>query len=102
MGKYGSDQISKTTMNATSTVYNSFLSKAVRDGMTLAELDSRFTNTTLIDKPGFVAMMQKTIAARGDVLVLLGGKSQFQKSTLEYYNSLHKKPKVYILSESCK
>ena len=103
VGKYGSDTNSKSTMNATSTVYDSFLSQAVSDGMTLAELDSRFTNTTLIDKPGFVAMMQKTIAARGDVLVLLGGhSSNFQKSALEYYNSMHKKPKVYKLGESCK
>ena len=99
VGKYGSKRMHK--MNINLTVYDSFFSQALGDGMTLAELDSRFTKTALRDNPGFVALMQKTIAARGDVLVLLGGKSKFQKSALEYYNSLHKKPKVYMLSESC-
>ena len=98
-GRYGSVGIKRNNHVAElRPIYDSFLSQAVGDGMTLAELDSRFTNTTLRDNPGFVAMMQKTIAARGDVLVLIGGNnSNFQKSTLEYYKSLHENPLVHYL-----
>ena len=82
-------------------VYNSFLSQAVGGGMTLAKLDSTFSNTTLRDNPGFVAMMQKTIAARGTVLFLIGGYSNFHNSALEMYKSMHKKHKVLKLPKLC-
>ena len=59
-----------------------------------------FTNATLIDNPGFVAMMQKTIAARGDVLVLLGGNSNFQSSALELHQSMHKSVNEIISVEN--
>ena len=105
IGRYGSTTgglASKRVVDNLGPLYDSFLSQTVGDGMTLAELDSRFTNTTLKNNRGFVAMMQKVIAARGDVLTLLGDGSTFQKSALEMYNSLHKSPKVFKLNNSCK
>ena len=103
IGKYGSGVLrAPAVVDNLGPVFDSFFSHAIGNGTTLTELDGRFTNTTLIDKPGFVAMMQKTIAARGDVLVLLGvDTSSFQKSTLEMYKSLHKK-QVFTLNNTCK
>ena len=103
VGKYGSDWGigEEPTLKAILPLYNSFLSQILGEGMTLSKLDSTFTNTTLIDNPGFVAMMQKSIAAMGDVLVLLGHRSNFHKSALELYKSLHKHEKVFKLHSSC-
>ena len=104
IGKYGSSSSgldSKPVIDNLGPVYDSFLSRAVGGGMTLAKLDSTFSNTTLRDNPGFVAMMQKTIAAKGTVLVLIGGYSNFHNSALEMYKSMHKKRKVFKLPKLC-
>ena len=102
IGKYGSDVLrQKAVVDNLGPEYDSFLSRTVEDGMTLFKLDATFTNATLIDNPGFVAMMQKTIAARGDALVLLPGNSNFQSSALELHQSMHKS-NVFKINNSCK
>ena len=102
VGKYGSEGMRyDSIMKPIVPLYDSFLSQTLEDGMTLSKLDTTFTNATPIDNPGFVAMMQKTIAARGDVLVLLGGNSNFHKSATELYKSLHEKQRIFKLGNSC-
>ena len=102
VGKYGSSGLrQKAVADNLGPEYDSFLSQTLEDGMTLSKLDATFTNATLIDNPGFVAMMQKTIAARGDVLFLLGGNSNFQSSALELHQSMHKS-NVFKINSSCK
>ena len=102
IGKYGSDGLrQKAVADNLGPEFDSFLSRTLEDGMTLSKLDATFTNATLIDNPGFVAMLQKTIAARGDVLVLLGGNSNFQSSALELHQSMHKS-NVFKINNSCK
>ena len=102
IGKYGSSVLrQKAVADNLGPEYDSFLSQTLEDGMTLSKLDATFTNATLIDNPGFVAMMQKTIAARGDVLFLLGGNSNFQSSALELHQSMYKS-NVFKINSSCK
>lgn len=103
IGKYGSDVLrSKRLRNRLGPVCDSFLSQSLRIGMTLSEYDETFTNTTLRDNPGFVAMMQKAIAVEGEVLVLVGGGSNYHRSTHILYKKMHKNRKVIQLSKSCK
>jgi hypothetical protein len=100
VGRYGSDNMNHDYIVDPLLPYlNQFLSNTV--GMTLSEVDNTFRNTTLRENPGFVAMMQKVIAARGDVLVVVGTKSSFHGSTLNLYNSMHKEKKVFTLGDSC-
>ena len=102
IGKYGSEWLrSQAVINNLGPEYDSFLSQVVQDGMTLAELDSTFTKSALMHNPGFVAMMQKTIAAKGEVLVVIGGSSNFHKSTIEMYKSMHRNQKILMLPNSC-
>ena len=88
-------------MNTILPYVNKFISQTVKDGMDLTEWENTYTNGTPRQNPGFVAVMQKTIAARGDVLVLLGGASAYQQSTETMYRTLHQKEHVIKLGNSC-
>ena len=102
VGRYGTLRFhSKEYMEPILPYFDSFVSRTIKEGMTLSEWDSTFSTSTPRQDPGFVAVMQKVIAARGDVLVLLGAESSFQSSTRDMYNSLHKDKKVYKLKVSC-
>ena len=79
---------------------NQFISHTVKEGMTLSDWDYRFTNTTLRKNPGFVAVMQKTIASKGDVLIMLG-PSSFQTSAQYMFRRTHSKHNVIRLGNSC-
>ena len=79
---------------------NQFISQTVKEGMTLSDWDYTFTNTTLRKNPGFVAVMQKTIASKADVLVLLG-PSSFQRSAESMFLHSHSKKDVIHLGKSC-
>lgn len=76
---------------------NNFLSQTVREGMTLSEWDSRFTNSSPIRNPGFVAAVQKSIAARGDVLVLFGKGSAYHQTTITMFLTSHSKQRLVKL-----
>lgn len=85
---------------------NRFISRAMKKGMDLANLDEMFSNTTKIRNPGFVAVMQKVIAANSNVLILLGGgngmyRSSYQETTENMYNERHSKRNVIMVGNSC-
>ena len=102
VGKYGSDIFrNEHIMTPILPYFDAFVSQTIKKGMTLSDWDERFTNITDNQPPGFVAVIQKYIAARGDVLVLLGAESGFQTSTHELYDSLHKDRKVFKLNTCC-
>ena len=61
--------------------FNSFLSRTIKEGMTLSEWDNTFSSVSAKQDPGFIAAVQKVIAAKGDVLVTLGAESTFQATT---------------------
>ena len=67
--------------------------------MTVSEWDERYTNIITIKKSGYISVVQKEIAARGEVLVLVSGEtSSFQTSARLLHQKYHKKPQVYSLS----
>jgi hypothetical protein len=103
VGHYGSlfFRHNKNVMNAILPYVNNFISRTIKEGMTLSDWDSKFTSTALRHNPAFVALMQKTIATRGDGLVLLGEGSQFQESTKSMFLVSHPEEKVIHLSNSC-
>ena len=81
---------------------NRFISKTVERDMTLSDWEGTFTNTTLRQNPGFVAIMQKAIAARGELLVLVGEDSSFQKSAELMFIMTHPKGEMVIhLGKTC-
>ena len=103
VGRYGSNIFqNERAMNPLLPSFNSFLSQTITEGMTLSEWDDTFSSVSAKQDPGFIAVMQKVIAAKGDVLVTLGAESTFQASTRELYKSLHSKgTNVIVLNKSC-
>ena len=83
--------------------FDNLVSQTISHGMTLSEWDKTFGTVALRQDPGFIAVMQKVIAARGKVLVLMGGASTFQASTKEMYNSLHPEyyKRLYDYGQTC-
>ena len=101
VGKYGSGIFRKEhVMTPILPYFDILVSQTIKKGMTLSEWDERFTNITENQTPGYIAVI-KYIAARGDVLVLLGAESAFQSSTRELYHSLHINGKVIKLTTTC-
>ena len=103
VGKFGSGVFrNQHIMTPILPYFDIFVSRTIKEGMTLSDWDERFTNITSKHNPGFIAVIQKYIAARGDVLVLLGAQSTFQSSTRELYYTLHhENRKVIKLNTSC-
>ena len=103
VGRYGSDTFrNETIMNPLLPSFNSFLSRTIKEGMTLSEWDDTFSNVSAKQDPGFVAMVQKVVAAKGAVLVTLGAESAFHATTREFYTSLHKEGSIIVLDNSCR
>ena len=102
VGKYGSYSYQHSYDKFLPQI-NSLISQTLKEGMNLTDLDKMYTDTALKPNAGFVAVMQKVIAARGEVLVLLGGGSSYQRSTESMYKNLHKTNKGIVkLTNSCK
>ena len=103
VGKYGSLYLHYKSRHLNNILpqVNSFISQSIQEGMNLTDLDKMFTETSLKPNAGFVAVMQKVLAARGEVLVLLGDRSVFQSSTESMYKALHKKWNIVKLGKSC-
>ena len=53
--------------------------------------------------PGYIAMMQKVIAVKGDILMLVGSKvgSSFQMTSRYLYHKIHGRGQVIELSSDC-
>ena len=96
VGRYGSEGFLGKS-NITRAIEHhaeDFLSTIYRKNMTIGEYEERHINTSRKNNPGYISVVQKVIAARGDSLVLVGRGSTYQSSTQELYNALHKnKPK---------
>ena len=105
IGQYGSDTFhnmhstDQAVVKRIEDITEEFISRLYRRDMTVSEWDGRYTNTTTIKKSGYISVVQKEIAARGEVLVLVSGEtSSFQTSARLLHEKYHKKPQVYSLS----
>ena len=56
--------------------------------MTISKWEHSFEEVSQSEVPGYIALLQKTVAVRGKCLLMIGSGS-FQKHALELYKSLH-------------
>ena len=104
VGDYGSNIFrSEEYMSPLLPHFDKFISRTVKEGMSLLQWDATFSDVTLRQDPGFVAVMQKVIASRGDILVMVGSESVYQASTRKMYETLHtpRERKVFALDKEC-
>ena len=104
IGRYGSDGFwhGSKSERAIEEHAGEFMSTIYGRNMSLGEWEETFMSTCKRNNPGYVSIVQKQIAARGEVLVLSGPGSSYQGSAKTLYEKLHKKRQVYSLTRLCK
>ena len=103
MGRYGSDILRRENLKAVEEHAEEFMSTVYGRNISLGEWEERCISTSKVKTPGYISVVQKQIAAKGEVLVLVGpGSSKYQKSTKALYEKLHKNKQVFTLSRKCR
>ena len=103
VGHYGSDIFRDDHRLGTKLVerhIEDFMSTIFERNTTISAWEEEFTSIGRMKSPGYISMLQKAIAARGDVLVLVGSGS-YQLSTREMYEKLHLMRMVFQLDKKC-
>ena len=77
-----------------------FLSTLFERNTTIREWEEWFASISRTKNPGYMAILQKAIAARGDILVLAGSGS-YQGSARKMYEELHSTRTVFQLDKKC-
>ena len=82
-----------------------FFSALFDNKTSLQEWEDTFTSVGLgqTKTSGYIAMMQKVVAVRGDVLILVGSraKSTFQTTSKGLYHKFHGKGEIIELNSKC-
>ena len=98
IGKYGSG-----TQKDNETDYNPFVRRIYGSDASVDTWEKTFESVTIVREPGYIASLQKVLAAEARCVVVVGGGS-FQKHALQLHSTASKakgrRPCVYIL-RSC-
>ena len=104
VGHYGSSIFREYITEETKLVdryIEKFMSTIYKRNTTINEWEKEFTSISGIKHPGYISVLQKEIAAKGDVLVLVGPASTYQRSARIRYEKLHSTRKVIDLDRKC-
>ena len=101
MGRFGSKGLLKGCLQVKGycgidKLFGLFFTSVFGDSWSIKEYEDSFAKYISIDNPAYVAQIQRTIAARSDCIVMVGGKSNFQTAAISFYKNFH--PNV---SEQC-
>ena len=101
MGKFGSKGLLKGCLQVKGycgidKLFGLFFTSVFGDSWSIKEYEDSFTKYISTDNPAYIAQVQRTIAARADCIVMVGGKSNFQSAAISFYKNFH--PNV---SEQC-
>lgn len=110
VGTYGSGSFQHTIQhtNTSISMYTDvlnhtrlFVKELYRNTWTFNDWEESFlTIPGLLTDKGYIATLQRTIASRGDCLILMGG-GHFQHMALQTYLSLHPTPKEQCVKYVC-
>ena len=100
IGTYGSDTFMSEDISQTT---EDFMSRYFHKHTTIAEWEDKFLSVSPSRVTGMVAMLQKTVAVRGEVLILAGSKSKsfYQLSCKYMFQKVYSKQNLYELDEHC-
>ena len=106
VGTYGSKELHTFEIEkAVLPPVEEFFSAVYDNKTSLQEWEDSFSSVGLgrTRNPGYIATMQKVIAARGDILMLVGStaKSAFQITSKALYHKIHGKGQVIEFSSKC-
>ena len=104
VGHYGSNIFREYITEGRKSVQQyieNFMCTIFKRNTTISEWEKRFASISGRKNPGYISVLQKEIAAKGDILVLVGGESTYQESAKNRYNKLHSMRKVFALNLKC-
>ena len=70
-------------------LYNDFFKAVYGNSWTIEEFENSFVKYFDTRNPAYIAQIQRTIAARSDCIVLVGGHSTFQAAAVAFYEHFH-------------
>ena len=77
-------------------LYDDFFKAVYGNSWTTEKFENSFIKYLGTNSPTYIAQVQRTIAARSDCIVLIGGGSTFQTAAIEFYKNFHPKKQCII------
>ena len=101
MGRFGSKGLLNGCLRGerdcgTDKLFGLFFTSVFGSSWSIEEYEDSFTKYISNDNPAYIAQVQRTIAARSDCMVMVGGKSNFQAAAISFYKYFHSN-----VSEQC-
>lgn len=82
-------------------LYNGFFDAIFGNNWTINDYEGSFKKYLSIDDPGYIAQIQRTVAAKSDCLVMVGGESMFQEAAMTFHKTFHPNPKDQCIIYHC-
>ena len=103
LGYFGSNgqRRSKKIDKREEVLYNDYFKAVYGDSWTIEEFENSFVKYLGTNNPVYIAQIQRTIAARSDCLVLVGGHSTFQEAAIAFYQNFHPDVEKQCIIKHC-
>lgn len=105
MGKFGSVNFKKHGEEAQHSIqrlYDAYFSSVFnKEDWSIEEFEGSFKKYLDTENPVYIAQIQRTIAARSDCLILVGGQSTFQTVAISFYKNFHPDSKQHCIVKHC-
>ena len=82
-------------------LYDDFFKAVYGNSWTIEEFEKSFTKYLGTNSPAYIAQVQRTIAARSDCIVLVGGGSSFQAAAIAFYKNFHPDVQKQCIIKHC-
>ena len=82
-------------------LYDDFFKAVYGNSWTIEEFEKSFTKYLGTNSPAYIAQVQRTIAARSDCIVLVGGGSSFQGAAIAFYKNFHPDVQKQCIIKHC-
>ena len=99
-GSYGYRR-SKKIDKREEVLYDDYFKAVYGDSWTIEEFEDSFVKYLDTSNPAYIAQIQRTIAARSDCIVLVGGHSTFQEAAIAFYRNFHPDVEKQCIIKHC-
>ena len=105
LGRFGSVNLQrddKKFLRGMKRLYDAYFSSIFgNEGWTIKEFEGSFKKYLGTENPVHIAQVQRTIAARSDCLIVVGGESTFQSVAISFYKNFHPDVKQQCIIKHC-
>ena len=98
LGNFGTVRYRQSPNKNVDLLYKAFITSVYSDSWSINKFENIFEDVV---NPVIVAQLQRTIAAKSDCLVLIGGPSSFQSAALSMYKIFHPVEQEQCIIKHC-